>query len=203
MFDQIKYFSDVFEDLLPLSKTTTTNENNEVSGSQNNNHVENDLLIPLSTRITEYIDNYKNKMKFDQMDGQIKDLYLMVVQCIAANNVLQVLATEEGNQCKSQFNEIRNLQGQLSLMNRNNYPSEENSQTIERNLNNDEQNKEEDKTTNKKKKKKTKNEPIEEQNENINGNPDDVYKEIANIKNILRKTVSKLIKNNNLNPILE
>lgn len=197
---------DVFEDLLPLSKTLiSTNENNEVSGSQNanNNHVENDLLIPLSTRITEYIDNYKDRIKFDQMNGQFKDLYLMVVQCIAANNVLQVLATEEGNQCKSQFNEIRNLQGQLSLINRNIYPSEENSPAIEPHLNNDEQQnkEEEEETLNKKKKKKTKNEPIEEQNENnnnnYNGNPDDVYKEIESIKNILRRTVSKLIKNNN------
>lgn len=222
----------IFEELLPLSKSSmnetkdnTSSTDNSTSNTTNNSNVKHALMIPLSTRITEYLENYKEKMAFDQMTGEKKDLYLMLVQCIAANNILQIFATEEGNQCKSQLNEIRNLQTQLSMLNRSSYTntnsnsnqavSDDKSESNNNNNENENEVKEvvvvdddnfeaddEEIPPIRKKTKKNRNEmnpPIGNNDNNSNGNNDAsaAYKEIKNIKNILRKTVSKIINSSN------
>ncbi|KAK8875874.1 hypothetical protein M9Y10_006049 [Tritrichomonas musculus] len=202
----------IFEELLPISKSLNIQTNTNIISKNNSDgqsrNINDALLIPLSTRITEFLSSYKNKMEYDQMSGEDKDLYVMLVQSIAANNVLQIFATEAGNQCKSQFNEIRNLQSQLSIMNRNsNIPTESantdanskpspNNEKASSNDNADAgENMANDGEVDKKKKKRKKDGLKEQKIQKLEKSEADVYEEIKNIKKILRKGVSRMINN--------
>ncbi|OHT14369.1 hypothetical protein TRFO_15290 [Tritrichomonas foetus] len=84
--------------------TQTENTMNKKSNFFNELLPNEDETVPFSTRVSEYLAVYQ-----DEGSNQAKDLYIMLIQCLTANEILQDFSTEARLICNEQLIEIQNL----------------------------------------------------------------------------------------------